>query len=112
VYKLTDQSLQAEYDHRYVRTESHLLAQLLQGIHGYCSGNKRLFELSESFRNNLVHHAKCMGLFRFRPETKQSTFSDVTGEERWKVWVHQEHLCRLGWAVYVYIFHFAKRAVC
>ncbi|KAH8812805.1 hypothetical protein F5884DRAFT_899041 [Xylogone sp. PMI_703] len=92
----------AEYDPRYVRTEPYLTTQLLQGIHGYCSGNKRLFELSESFRNNLVHHAKCINLFRPRPEAKSDSLSDTSVEQRWKNWIRQEQLCRLGWAVYKY----------
>ncbi|KIW16773.1 hypothetical protein PV08_03963 [Exophiala spinifera] len=92
----------AEYDCRYTRTESYLTAQLLQGLHGYCSGNKRLFELSESFRNNLIHHAKCMGLFRQRPDNDPGGTLGRSAEERWSDWIHQERLCRLGWAVYKY----------
>jgi len=95
------QKSQAEYDCRYTRTESYLTAQLLQGLHGYCSGNKRLFELSESFRNNLIHHAKCMGLFRQRPDNDPGGILGRSAEERWSDWIHQERLCRLGWAVYV-----------
>ncbi|KIY04070.1 uncharacterized protein Z520_00762 [Fonsecaea multimorphosa CBS 102226] len=92
----------AEYDRRYVRTESYLAAQLLQGLHGYCSGNKRLFELSESSRSNLVHHAKCMGLFRHRPDSNPGSLPATAVEERWRDWIHQERLLRLGWAVYEY----------
>ncbi|KIW17546.1 hypothetical protein PV08_04740 [Exophiala spinifera] len=92
----------AEYDRRYVRTEAYLTAQLLQGLHGYYSGNKRLFELSESFRNNLVHHAKCMGLFRYKPEPNMTSATSQKLEERWKNWIREEKLRRLGWAVYEY----------
>jgi hypothetical protein len=77
------------------------MTQLLQGIHGYCSGNKRLFELSESFRNNLVHHAKCVGLFGHRPGARPGELSDMPLEERWKDWIQQEQRNRLAWAVYV-----------
>ncbi|KAF5610972.1 uncharacterized protein FTJAE_14235 [Fusarium tjaetaba] len=76
--------------------------QLLQGLHGYYCGNKRLFELSESFRNNLVHHAKCMGLFRFKPEANTISRTSQNVEERWKDWIRYEKLRRLGWAVYEY----------
>ncbi|RBA18229.1 hypothetical protein FPRO05_10524 [Fusarium proliferatum] len=91
----------AEYDRRYVRTEAYLTAQLLQGLHGYYCGNKRLFELSESFRNNLVHHAKCMGLFRYKPDPNMLSEVSQNVEERWKNWIRYEKLRRLGWAVYV-----------
>jgi hypothetical protein len=77
------------------------MTQLLQGLHGYCSGNKRLFELSESFRNNVVHHAKCVGLFNHRPNVRPSALSEMPPEERWKDWIRQEQRNRLGWAVYV-----------
>ena len=78
------QEAKAEYDRRYVRTEAYLTAQLLQGLHGYYCGNKRLFELSESFRNNLVHHAKCMGLFRYKPDPNMLSEASQNVEERWK----------------------------
>lgn len=77
------------------------MTQLLQGIHGYCSGNKRLFELSESFRNNLIHQAKCIGLFHPHPKLSPVMHSDMTLEERWNRWIQQEQRNRLGWAIYV-----------
>ncbi|KAF5725032.1 hypothetical protein FMUND_245 [Fusarium mundagurra] len=63
--------------------------------------DRRLFELSESFRNNLVHHAKCMGLFRYKPEPNIPSGISQNVEERWKNWIRYEKLRRLGWAVYV-----------
>ena len=90
----------AEQDRRFVRTRSYLTAQLLQGTHGYCSGSERLFELSESCRSTLVHHAKCMGLFRFEsPHVIQPKGSP---EAAWHEWINGEGLRRLGWAVYKY----------
>lgn len=71
-------------------------------MHGYCSGNERLFELSESSRNALFHHAKCMGLFR-DPVPHVSSSDDP--EEAWKEWIRQEQCIRLGWAAFVSILH-------
>ncbi|KAK5040505.1 hypothetical protein LTS07_001003 [Exophiala sideris] len=90
----------AEVDRRFVRTGSYLTAQLLQGTHGYCSGNERLFELSESCRSTLVHHAKCMGLFRY--ETNDQIQEDMSLEDSWYAWIDAERLRRLGWGVYKY----------
>ncbi|KIW12692.1 hypothetical protein PV08_09970 [Exophiala spinifera] len=90
----------AEQDRRFVRTASYLTAQLLQGTHGYCSGSERLFEISESCRSTLVHHAKCMGLFRY--ESQHVLRPGNSQEEAWREWVREEGLRRLGWAVYKY----------
>lgn len=90
----------AEQDRRFVRTASYLTAQLLQGTHGYCSGSERLFEISESCRSTLVHHAKCMGLFRY--EAQHTPKSDVSLEDAWREWISAEGLRRLSWAVYKY----------
>ena len=90
----------AEEDRRFVRTGSHLTAQLLQGTHGYCSGNERLFELSESCRSTLVHHAKCMGLFH--ADVNKPSGPDTTTDKSWHQWIDAERLRRLGWAVYKY----------
>lgn len=90
----------AEQDRRFVRTRSYLTAQLLQGTVGFCSGNERLFELSESYRSTLVHHAKCMGLFRF--ETIKPTRAETSLETAWQKWIGEEELRRLGWAIYKY----------
>jgi hypothetical protein len=81
-----------------VRTEFFVTAQLLQGTHGYSSGNKRLFELSEAFRSSLVNNARCMGLFQDRPATDPV---DNSAEARWHAWIADERLRRLAWAVYV-----------
>jgi hypothetical protein len=85
---------------------TYVTAQLLQGMHGYCSGNERLFELSDSNRSALVQHAKCMGLFQ-DPVPHASSSGD--SEEAWKEWVRQERSIRLGWAVMVSLMHLAKR---
>ncbi|EXJ68489.1 uncharacterized protein A1O5_08282 [Cladophialophora psammophila CBS 110553] len=90
----------AEQDRRFVRTASYLTAQLLQGTHGYCSGSERLFEISESCRSTLVHHAKCMGLFRY--ESQRTPRLGISLDEAWREWISEEGLRRLGWAVYKY----------
>lgn len=92
-------AFQAEHDRRFVRTESYLTAQILQGTHGYSSGSERLFELSESSRSTLCHHAKCMGLFQ--SEASPESRCDFDENRLWREWIRQERLCRLGWAVYV-----------
>ena len=90
--------MQSEYDRRFVRTESLLTARLLQALHGYGSGNERLFELSESCRSTVVYHAKYMGLFQ-DPEPHPPASGSL--EDTWKEWIRQEKRRRLGWAVYV-----------
>lgn len=86
-----------------MRTEFYVGAQLLQGTHGCSSGNKRLFELTDSFRSSLVNNARCMGLFQDRPKTVPINDSL---EARWHAWISDERLCRLAWAVYVSPFSF------
>ncbi|KAF2846860.1 hypothetical protein T440DRAFT_404814 [Plenodomus tracheiphilus IPT5] len=90
----------AEHDHRFVRTQSYLAAHLLQGIHGYSSGNERLFELSESCRSGLIYRTKCMGMFRFETETHLPP--GATLEEHWQDYIRAESSRRLGWAVFEY----------
>lgn len=90
----------AEQDRQFIRTTPYITALLLQGAHGYCSGSERLFELSESCRSTLVHHAKCMGLFRFEAPTPARV--DLSSEEAWREWIGAEKFRRLGWAVYKY----------
>lgn len=87
-------------DRRVTRTSSYITAQLLQGTLGYCGGSEKLFELSESCRSTLIHHAKCMGLFRL--ETSPVPQPDAPVEELWRKWIAAEGLRRLGWAVYKY----------
>ncbi|ETN36192.1 uncharacterized protein HMPREF1541_08469 [Cyphellophora europaea CBS 101466] len=93
-------SYMVQQDRRFVRTPSYLVAQVLQGTHGYCSGSERLFELSESSRGTLVHNAKCMGLFRY--ESKDPDLATLLPEHAWHAWIDAERLRRLGWAVYKY----------
>ncbi|RFU30421.1 hypothetical protein B7463_g5902, partial [Scytalidium lignicola] len=87
----------AESDAPYVRTEPYVTAQLLQASHGYASGSKRLFDLSESWRSSLVHNARCMGLFRYRQST---VVVSASLEERWHAWIADERFRRIGWAIY------------
>ncbi|KAI8935357.1 hypothetical protein NX059_007941 [Plenodomus lindquistii] len=90
----------AEHDHRFVRTRSYVVAQLLQAIHGYSSGNERLFELAESYRNSVIYHSKCMGLFR--SENVNSSPSGTSVKECWQHYIHAESSRRLAWAVFQY----------
>jgi hypothetical protein len=74
-----------------------MTAQLLQSIFAKNSGEKRLLELSESSRSQLVNNAASMGLFQdfnFRGDNTEL-------ETRWRAWIKEETLCRLGWGVYV-----------
>ncbi|KAL6228769.1 fungal-specific transcription factor domain-containing protein [Aspergillus navahoensis] len=90
----------AEHDHRFVRTQSYLAAELLQGIHGFCSGSERLFELSESYRSSLIHHTKCMGIFRIESEKPPPPGARL--EDIWQSYIRAESSRRLGWAVFKY----------
>lgn len=89
-----------EQDPRFVRTEHHVTAQLLQAAYGFSSGNRRLFELSESSRAQLVNHGRRMGLFSSHESTCPPTASL---EERWHAWVRDERFRRLGWGIYVWL---------
>ena len=90
----------AEYDPRHVRTGNYLTAQLLQGIHGFASGSKRLFELSESNRSSMINNARNMGLFRMHRLNYPSSDAGSL-EQQWEVWIHAERLRRIAWAIYV-----------
>lgn len=95
--------LMEEYDRRFVRTEDHLTAQILQGFHGYCSGNQRLFELSETSRGSLVTNARRMGLFTPEKTDKILHSALSTGiSHNWLDWIRKERLRRLGWGIYIY----------
>lgn len=89
---------QAEYDPRFLRSDQYLAAKLLQSVQGYCGASRRLFELSESSRSSLVHNARSMGLFCYKPPPISECL-DV--EDRWHQWINQEKYRRLGWMVYV-----------
>lgn len=81
-----------------MRTEYYVAAQLLQSMHGFASGSKRLYELAETNRSSIVHYARCMGLFDEHP-ARQTSGDSV--EETWKSWIRAERFRRLAWAVYV-----------
>lgn len=72
----------------------------MQGIQGYCSSDRRLFDLSETYRGSLVHKARNAGFFRDL-ETEDLNLNPVTGDKQWKAWIASERRRRLGWAVYV-----------
>ena len=92
--------IQAEWDPRYVRAEAYLAAQLLQSIHGFSSGSKRLYEWTDSTRSMLVNHSRCISLFDRRPSAT-SEDGDKTLDQRWEVWIRSERLRRLAWAIFV-----------
>ena len=73
-------------------------AQVLGFLFGICSGCRRQFEHSESIRSTLVNQATSMGLF---DEIKASSSIDPSMTSLWSSWIHEETLCRLGWAIYV-----------
>lgn len=83
------------------RTTSFITAQLIQGHQGYCSGKKRLFHGSEACRSVLVSHAKTIGLFKYHAPPDHMP-AGVSLEERWHIWIGQERLRRLSWAIYEY----------
>ncbi|EHK19348.1 uncharacterized protein TRIVIDRAFT_69340 [Trichoderma virens Gv29-8] len=88
-----------EREPRVARSESFMAAQLLQGIYGYCSGDKVLFNFSESLRWSLVRTAKQVGLFHDMPQQALSTRNEGA-ETRWMSWIATERRKRLGWAIY------------
>ncbi|KAL5083835.1 hypothetical protein Trisim1_000879 [Trichoderma cf. simile WF8] len=87
-----------EREPRVARSESFMTAQLLQGIYGYCSGDKVLFNYSESLRWSLVQTSKQIGLFHDAP--RQTSTHNEDAEARWMSWVATERRKRLGWAIY------------
>lgn len=91
-----------EKDPRFVRTEYYVTAQLLQTVHGFFCGNRRLFELAESSRALLINHGRRMGLFNQR---ESSCPPECSLEERWHSWIRDERFRLLGWAIYVGSFH-------
>lgn len=90
--------LQGEYDPRFARTADYVTAQVLGVFFGICSGNKRHFELSESSRSTLISQGAAIGLF---DEIKPASSIDPSSANLWESWIHEEKLCRLGWAIYV-----------
>lgn len=50
-----------------------------------------------------MHHAKCMGLFRY--EDFQTHQEEASIDDQWSEWIGKEKLRRLGWAVYVSSYH-------
>lgn len=102
---LTGSQFKGEHDPRFTRTDFYVIAQVLQGSHGYSSGNKQLLELSESSRSSLVNNARNMGVFFDRPTR---TLVGESLETKWKAWVVEEKLRRLGWAVFVRLQHLMR----
>ncbi|KAK5052691.1 hypothetical protein LTR84_002557 [Exophiala bonariae] len=86
-----------EQDPRFVRTEYYVTAQLLQTVHGFFCGNRRIFELAEASRTLLINHGRRMGLFNRR---ESSCPPHCSLEERWHAWIRDERFRLLGWAIY------------
>ncbi|RVX69951.1 hypothetical protein B0A52_05786 [Exophiala mesophila] len=68
----------AESDPDIIKTEPYLTAQLLLGKYGYCSGDRTLFNNSES---------------PTRPVENNT-------QSQWAAWIYSERRKRLGWAIY------------
>src|ERR1700761_1913137 len=96
---LTD--FQEERDSRITWTLSYISTQLIQGHQGYSSGRRRLFDCSEKYRSALVNNAKRLGLFKYHAPL-ELVQNAKTLQERWHVWIKQESLRRLAWAIYEY----------
>src|ERR1700744_4034167 len=77
-----------------------MAAQLLQGIYGYCSGDRVLFNYSETLRWSLIQTGKQVGLFHDIPRRTPSTKNESV-EAQWNSWIAFEGRKRLGWAIHV-----------
>ncbi|KAM0455074.1 hypothetical protein ACHAPV_007963 [Trichoderma viride] len=88
----------SERDPRISCSESFMAAQLLQGIYGYCSGDKVLFNYSETLRWSLIQTGKQVGLFHDTRRTPSSKKESV--EAQWSSWIAFERRKRLGWAIH------------
>lgn len=88
-----------ERDPRIACSEPFMAAQLLQGIYGYCSGDRVLFNYSEALRWSLIQTGKQVGLFHDTPQRTPST-KDESVEAQWRSWIAFERRKRLGWAIH------------
>lgn len=95
---------QAENNPQFTRSGGYLMAQLLQSIHGFSSGSKRLFELSESNRGSLVNNARNLGLFQMHQFGDRRP-AEGTLAHQWEQWINSERLRRTAWAIYVSACH-------
>ncbi|KAH8891122.1 hypothetical protein GQ53DRAFT_649314 [Thozetella sp. PMI_491] len=89
----------AEYDPRFVRAESYISAQVLQSIHGFSSGSKRLYELAENNRSSIISNARCINLF---DEHKSNIRDGEDLQAQWDAWLRVEKSRRLAWVIYAY----------
>ncbi|KAI1612315.1 fungal-specific transcription factor domain-containing protein [Exophiala viscosa] len=82
-----------------VKTEPYLTSQILLGIYGCSSGDRRLFSVGEAYRSTLIHNAKLTGLFHDTSQRMQSLVEwDSTAQ--WQAWIQHERRKRLAWAIY------------
>ena len=83
-----------------VKTEPYLTSQILLGIYGCSSGDRRLFSTGEAYRSTVIQNAKLTGLFHDTSQGMQPhTDSDSTTQ--WQAWIQHERRKRLAWAIYV-----------
>ncbi|KAH8129488.1 fungal-specific transcription factor domain-containing protein [Trichoderma asperelloides] len=88
-----------EREPRIARSVSFMAAQLLQGIYGYCSGDRVLFNYSETTRWSLIQTGKQVGLFHDTPRRTPPAKSESV-EAQWSSWIASERRKRLGWAIH------------
>jgi hypothetical protein len=88
-------------------SEPYITAQLLQDIHGYCSGDGTLFNHSELSRWALIRNAKQTGLFQETIPKIMTTDSESV-KDQWMAWISAERRKRLGLAIYVSFAHFFR----
>ena len=88
----------AEYDPRFIRTESYITAQFVQSLHGLSSGSKRLFELVKANQSSVISHARGLKLFEEHSSPMdRAARTDV--RSRWEIWIRAEKARRLAWAI-------------
>lgn len=89
---------QTETDPAVVESEAYLTAHLLLCHYSRGSGNKQIFNISETVRGSIIVNAANAGLFQ------RSTVYDtinMTLEQRWAQWVVQESRHRLAWEIFI-----------
>lgn len=91
-----------EQNTQLVKTEPYLTSQLLLGIYGGSSGDRRLFSAAEAYRNTLIQNAKLTGLFQDTFPSMQPP-TELNAMEKWQAWIYHERRKRLAWAIYVSI---------
>ncbi|KAK4945326.1 hypothetical protein LTR10_015485 [Elasticomyces elasticus] len=81
------------------RTEPYLTSQILLGIYGCSSGDRRLFSTGEACRITLIQNAKLTRLFQDTSQKMQPP-ADSGSTAQWHAWIHHEGRKRLAWTIY------------